>query len=605
MQTQTTHLGLRRLAFGLAGTIAASLIGLGLGSRAWAIPFTIETPGGPITVDLTHAGPTGSLTEPAAPQPPSFRPPTIFAAPLPSGSGARALGLAGAFTAIADDATAASWNPAGLVHLERPEASFVVRAGRETDRHTSDDVDYAVGEDEFGSANLNYLSADVPFFWLKRNFVASLNFQEVYDFRQRFTADLRDLPSGRDGLTTRSTFAESRVDHYTEASTEFPDGLVDVDVTSRLSTRVTSALEQLLQSDVLTGLEFDQQGVIDAITPALGVEVLPKLWAGAALNVLGDNTLGGHSIRSTTRASYESATGSRAFLTDTRTTSGTYTYDGVVHVPPGGIVPFPMDVPISGSGDYPEWTETTSAQRGSGLWTEGVYEERNSFSDLRGLNATFGCLWTISRHLSLGATLDLPWTAEAHQMRTVRNTVRTYTAAGGTLLSETATEDLEAHDVEFRFPLYWAAGAVWRWTDFFYTSADVSQTWWSDFWFQAEGQEKINPLDGSAHGVHAVDDCWSARLGAEFLWVLRRTEIPFRAGMAWEQRPAVGSPDEFWGLSLGSGISLGQDPGRLILDVAYLFNWGNDVLGTLVPDQPGLSTDVAKHQVYVSGIWHF
>ena len=37
-------------------------------------------------------------------------------APLPAGSGARALGQANAFTAVADDATAASWNPAA-VHL--------------------------------------------------------------------------------------------------------------------------------------------------------------------------------------------------------------------------------------------------------------------------------------------------------------------------------------------------------------------------------------------------------------------------------------------------------------------------------------------------------
>jgi len=40
------------------------------------------------------------------------------------GSGARALGMAGAFVARADDATAASWNPAGLSYLRRPEFSL-------------------------------------------------------------------------------------------------------------------------------------------------------------------------------------------------------------------------------------------------------------------------------------------------------------------------------------------------------------------------------------------------------------------------------------------------------------------------------------------------
>lgn len=43
------------------------------------------------------------------------------------GAGARALGMGGAFIAIADDATAASWNPAGLGQLERPELTLVTR----------------------------------------------------------------------------------------------------------------------------------------------------------------------------------------------------------------------------------------------------------------------------------------------------------------------------------------------------------------------------------------------------------------------------------------------------------------------------------------------
>jgi len=41
------------------------------------------------------------------------------------GSGARAFGMGGAFIAITDDATAASWNPAGLAQLEKAEASVV------------------------------------------------------------------------------------------------------------------------------------------------------------------------------------------------------------------------------------------------------------------------------------------------------------------------------------------------------------------------------------------------------------------------------------------------------------------------------------------------
>lgn len=44
---------------------------------------------------------------------------------LSVGSGARAFGMGGAFIAVADDGTAAAWNPAGLAVLMKPEASVV------------------------------------------------------------------------------------------------------------------------------------------------------------------------------------------------------------------------------------------------------------------------------------------------------------------------------------------------------------------------------------------------------------------------------------------------------------------------------------------------
>ena len=44
------------------------------------------------------------------------------------GAGARAIGTGGAFIAVADDATAVSFNPAGLAQLLRPEVSLVGQA---------------------------------------------------------------------------------------------------------------------------------------------------------------------------------------------------------------------------------------------------------------------------------------------------------------------------------------------------------------------------------------------------------------------------------------------------------------------------------------------
>jgi long-subunit fatty acid transport protein len=75
---------------------------------------------------------------------------TISGLPLDLGPpGARALGLGGAFTAVADDSTAALANPAGLTNLTAPEVSVYVR-------YTDADVNY-LDPDAYNSA-LNALA---------------------------------------------------------------------------------------------------------------------------------------------------------------------------------------------------------------------------------------------------------------------------------------------------------------------------------------------------------------------------------------------------------------------------------------------------------------
>jgi long-chain fatty acid transport protein len=69
---------------------------------------------------------------------------------LSLGSGARAYGMGGAFLARADDATAASWNPAGLSYLRLPEVSLVgvsnsfdTERGDDFDRFDGRTIDFA------------------------------------------------------------------------------------------------------------------------------------------------------------------------------------------------------------------------------------------------------------------------------------------------------------------------------------------------------------------------------------------------------------------------------------------------------------------------------
>jgi len=559
--------------------------------RLKAESFTLSTLAGDVEIPLAHVDAGGSLIAPAAPSAPPFTAPTIFSAPLPSGSGARALGVAGAFTAVADDATAASWNPAGLTQLERSELSFVYRLSHERDRHWSGDSDYRVGsDDEFANA-INYMSAVMPFRFLDHNMVFSLNYQEVYDFSQHFHANFSQRSASQLHQISSEDSTQTLFNHY-----NLDNGYLDV--TENLTTHKTTTLDQNTASATLGKLGFDQEGGVQAVTPAWAMEITPKVSVGAALNLYGEGMLDTPDIHSETHARYTGDLNSLSRLTDLRTTTGTWSYNGRYVSPT-------ISYPISDSGDVPPYSTTDTSLQSSQYRYTGSYDVDDRINGFRGVNATLGSLWNVSEKLTLGFCLDLPWTAHAHQTKTVRSRVNVTDANGNPVGSSTSTTQ-ESKDVTFDFPLYWSTGAVWHWNNRLSTSFDVSQTWWSDYSFKADGEKRINPLDGSEYGDHPLDDCWALRTGTEYLWVLSHTEIPLRAGLSWDQRPAVGMPDQYWGISLGTGISLGKGPNKVIIDIAYIYSWGNDVMGTLVPGQEGnLGTDVQRHDVYVSCIYHF
>jgi len=111
----------------------------------------------------------------------------IPSSPNPVGSGARAIGMGGSFIAIADDATAASWNPAGLYQLQ--EIQFSVVGGYVNRSEDNRFVDYpdASGSQSVSTGNLNYLSVAFPFEGFGKFMNLSLNYQHLYDFNRKWS----------------------------------------------------------------------------------------------------------------------------------------------------------------------------------------------------------------------------------------------------------------------------------------------------------------------------------------------------------------------------------------------------------------------------------
>lgn len=109
----------------------------------------------------------------------------FVSSPNPVGSGARATGMGGAFIGIADDATSASWNPGGLIQLEKSEISIVGAYLYGKDIFTSDTYPESNNTGKVDDLNINYFSAAYPF-QLFRNMVISINYQRLYDFERNF-----------------------------------------------------------------------------------------------------------------------------------------------------------------------------------------------------------------------------------------------------------------------------------------------------------------------------------------------------------------------------------------------------------------------------------
>ena len=162
----------------------------------------------------------------------------IASSPNSVGSGARAIGMGGAFIGIADDATAASWNPAGLIQLEKPELSIVGAYFKRSEDFTSSMNPEIANTATADDANLNYLSASLPFNFLKRNMVVSINYQRLYEFKRDY-------------------------EYHLEQS---------------------SPLETSSE-----GRHYDQDGYLGAMGIAYTVEITPKVSLGGTLNIWTDD----------------------------------------------------------------------------------------------------------------------------------------------------------------------------------------------------------------------------------------------------------------------------------------------------------------------------
>lgn len=157
----------------------------------------------------------------------------------PVGSGARAMGMGGAFIGVADDATAASWNPAGLVQLEKPELSVVYSYFRRSQDYHPSNFPEMNNKNAMDAHAVNYASAAYPFVLFNHNVVVSLNYQRLFEMNKQVNRT----------VTTATTLSNGTVIANTNHDS------------------------------------YAQQGQLYALSPAVAFQIMPGLYLGGTLNI--------------------------------------------------------------------------------------------------------------------------------------------------------------------------------------------------------------------------------------------------------------------------------------------------------------------------------
>lgn len=406
----------------------------------------------------------------------------IPSSPNPVGSGARALGMGGAFIAIADDATAASWNPGGLIQLEKPEISVVGGYVRRTEDNTFGTNPDASGKQSIDDYDLNYLSAAYPFRAFNRNMIVSLNYQRLLDFNRSWNFDL----------------------NFTNPIFTAP-----------------------------VAFQFEQTGALYALGLAYSAEITPRISAGLTINYWGD---------------------------------------------------------FINTNQWEQKFNTVGSINLGGIPGTSTFTKHETFG-FQGWNANLGFLWKMTEHWTLGGVFKTPFTADIDHEQTTEDTTTfpTVPAADQHIVASRILEE------ELEMPMSYGLGLAYRFSDKFTLAGDVYRTHWSDFIFKDSQGIETSPISGRPKDSANISDTTWLRLGGEYLIIGSKYVVPLRAGIFYDPAPAEGSPDNFFGFALGTGLAYD----RFIFDIAYQYRFGNGV-GTSTLQDTNFSQDVQEHTLYTS-----
>lgn len=461
--------------------------------------------------------------------------------PNPVGSGARAMGVGGAFIAVGDDATAASWNPGCLIQLEKPEASFVLTEDfRNIDGNNVDFFD------------VNYLSVAYPFTIKKSkplfgqndiNMIVSLNYQRLFDF---YFDSSRTLSSIARNEMEAQMLTEG--DNTPGSPTEFDTYTMNDDLIEN-HYKLTSK----------------QIGDLGALAPAFAIQITPKFSLGFTYNFWRDGWLGKRQnldYEETHDFNFAKENGLWWDQNGNCTCNGGNPCDSssltIVDDPaclempiPESLLPFPN----------PDYSEPTDFH---------FKMDTETTMRMQGQNFNLGMLWDLNGRWSLGAVYRSPIKMDVK--RTVKITYFQDSSDPLQIIPRTTTT--AKYDDSVYFPASYGIGVGYRYSDALSFTSDVTRIEWNNYLYKPEGGEKYSLVNGLKKSKAGVDPTYTARAGAEYLIIKPKYVVPLRAGFFYDPEPAKDKPDNVYGITMGTGFAYK----RVAMDLTYYYRWGNNII---------------------------
>lgn len=281
---------------------------------------------------------------------------------------------------------------------------------------------------------------------------------------------------------------------------------------------------------------FEQKGHLYALSPAMAIQVSPQLYLGATLNLWG-NTPGRNG-----------------------------------------------------------WDNTYLSTATGSIFAQNLIEKvdwRNRIS-FKGTNAHLGLIWNVSGPFTIGAVYK---TAFDGRLKKETSFVQSQDWTDLDQHYGSATSDYE--EMTMRMPASYGVGLSYRHSDKWHVALDIYRTEWSRFCLRDSKGNEINPLDSRPIDEGRLKDTTQVRLGTEYLIIKDGYVVPVRAGLFYDPEPAKGSPDDFYGVSIGTGYSTK----KFSVDASYQFRFGRRVTGD-IPSVEGSSADIKQHTVMMSLIWY-